>query len=352
MKLVCVKNLQCNEVLARSIYSDSGKVLLSAGVKITREYVFELISNGVYWAYIEDSNFDDVTDDKYLNELKMTTIECMPNIFDDILNHNKTGFEKVYGKVKSLLNYIIEQGNVNINLYEVKTYDDYTYIHCVDTCIMSVYLGILLKLKNDSLTDLGMSAILHDIGKAKIPKEIINKKGTLTVEEFEIIKKHPLLGKEILEDTDFLNCAIIEGVAQHHERYDGKGYPFGYKNDEIALFARIIALCDVFTAVSANRSYRERYKPTEAYEYILGGSGTFFDDKIVETFRNNFAVYPLGSCVRLSNGIEGYVVRQSPHFADRPVIRVVYEGKSKNIIQPYEINLLNSTNLVIESLIL
>lgn len=352
MKLACVKNLQCTDVLARSIYNDNGRVLLNAGVKITREYIFQLISNGVYWVYIEDSNFDDVTDDKYLNELKMSTIESMPNIFNDIINCNKSGFEETHEKVKSLLNYILGQGNVNINLYEVKTYDNYTYIHCVDTCIMSVFLGILLKLKNSELIDLGMAAILHDIGKTKIPNDILNKKGTYTKEEFEIVKKHPLLGKEILENANLHNPAIIAGVVQHHERYDGKGYPFGYKNDEISIFARIISLCDVFTAISANRSYRKRYKPTEAYEYILGGSGIFFDDKIVEIFRNNFAVYPLGSCVRLSNGIEGYVVKQNPHFADRPVIRVVYESISKKNIHPYEINLLNSTNLVIESLIL
>lgn len=148
-----------------------------------------------------------------------------------------------------------------------------------------------------------------------------------------------------------LSEEVIDGVFNHHERYDGSGYPRGLKGNEISQFGRIISICDVFTAVSANRSYRLRFKPNEAYELILSGSGSMFDPDFVDEFRNTFFIYPLGSCVRLSNGVEGYVVKQNKSFPDRPVIRVIYEKDKANSISPYEIDLLQHNDIIIEEVI-
>lgn len=122
--------------------------------------------------------------------------------------------------------------------------------------------------------------------------------------------------------------------------------------DKISYWSKIVSVCDVYTAVSANRSYRPRFSPNEAYELVLSGANIMFDDKIVNAFRRTFAVYPLGCCVRLSNGTEGYVVKQNENFADKPIIRVLYDPVTKNPIQPYEIDLVEKINVVIESVVI
>lgn len=351
MKLLNIKNIEGNEILGKDILSNDGKVLLSRGTELKKDLKFNLITNGVYWIYVEDDNLSDITDDKYLGELKKTALENMPNIFNELISsHIPDSSSLKY--VENLIDYIKNQGDLNTNLYEVKTYDNYTYVHCVDTAIMATFFGVSLHLSDDELKQLGTAAILHDIGKTMIPNSIINKDGLLTKNEFEIIKKHSLFGKVILQNNKFISESIIDAVTQHHEKYDGSGYPYGLKGDQICYFAKIISICDVFTAISANRSYRKRFAPIEAYEYVLSGSGSSFDKNLVETFKNTFAVYPLGSCLKLTNGIEGYVVKQNKYFPDRPIVRITYDSKTKKSISPYEIDLLNNTSIGINDLVI
>lgn len=351
MRLELLKNIKENETLAKSIVDNNGKVLLKSGTKLTHNFILHLLNYGVFFVYVEDENFEDIYEDKYLSELKQTTLELLPNIFNDLLNDNGKNALDSLKTVEELINYVIKDGNVNTNLYEVKTYDNYTYIHCVDTCIMSIFLGTSLKFNYNDIKDLGLGALLHDIGKIKISNSIINKTSSLTEDEFDIIKHHPLLGKEILINTGIVKNSILDGVSQHHEKVDGTGYPYGLKENEISKQSKVISVCDVFTALSANRSYRNRYDPNEAYEHILSHCNTHFNKSVVEKFKETFAIYPLGSRVKLSNGIEGYVVKQNRFFPDRPIVRIVYGKNINDKIPFYEINLLEHNNLVIKSLV-
>lgn len=351
MKMVFVKNLKGNEILSKDIYSGDGKILLKSGTRLNLQLIWKIKHYGIFFVYIEDGSLSDVTDDKKLSNLKQKTLTSLPELFKYVSDGNEKSIKSSIFLTKNLVNYIIDKKSININLFEIKNYDKYTYIHSIDTCIMSVFLGTLLSYKKDKLQDLGICAMFHDIGKTMIPVEILNKPGKLTESEYEIMKKHTLLGKDILEKSNVFSKDVIKGVEQHHERIDGSGYPYGLKGNEICEFAKIVAICDVFTAVSANRSYRKRFNPTEAYEYILGGSGTLFDEKIVANFRNNFYIYPLGCCVKLSNNIEGYVVKQNRQFPDRPTIRITYNVNTRKKIIPYEINLINHTNITIVSIV-
>jgi HD-GYP domain-containing protein (c-di-GMP phosphodiesterase class II) len=132
---------------------------------------------------------------------------------------------------------------------------------------------------------------------------------------------------------------------------DGRGYLKGLKENEINEYAKVITVCDVFTAISANRCYRPRFAPNEAYEYILIGSNTIFSRAVVDKFKETFAIYPLGCCVRLSNGIIGFVIKQNMGFPDRPVLRIVNNAKSKTSINPYELDLLSEINVVIREVV-
>ncbi|ADL54014.1 HD-GYP domain-containing protein [Clostridium cellulovorans] len=351
MRLVFLTNIQDNEVLAKDVLDNNGIPLLTAGTEMSHSYITSLKRKGILFVYVKDDDLSDIKEDIKLKEAKQHAIETLPEAFNCIASKDYMATSKLIESIDVLVNYIEEQDNINTSLYEVMLYDDYTYIHSIDTAMMAIFLGKKLGLEGKELRELGISALLHDIGKTQIPHEIISKKSKLSDEEFELIKEHPTLGKKILEEAQCFSHKILAGVAHHHERYDGSGYPYGLRGKYISEFGRIISICDVFTAVTANRSYRSRYEPNEAYELMLSGSGTLFDPKIIEVFKRYVFIYPLGSCVRLSNSQEGYIVKQNPDFPDKPIVRILFDGKEDTESKPYEIDLSKSTNIIITSIV-
>ncbi|MFL0268425.1 HD-GYP domain-containing protein [Candidatus Clostridium radicumherbarum] len=352
MRLEFIDKVNEDEVLGKNILTNDGKILLREGIKLNRRYILKLKELGVYFIYIQDERLDDVLiEDEKLTELKQHTMKNMSKIIKNIHSCNKQHVKESLNMVEELVDYIISMGDVNKSLYDIQTYDNYTFIHSLDTCIMASFLGISAGLNENELKDLAVGAILHDIGKLQISDRIIRKQGPLTEEEFVEIKKHPLYGGEILRKNVRINDNVIKAVIQHHERIDGSGYPFNLKNNEISKYGKIVCICDVYDAVSNDRVYRKKFSPNEAYELILAGSGTAFDISYVQTFKETFAIYPLGCCVRLSNTIEGYVIRQNKNFPDRPVIRVLYDSITRSPIQFYEVNLIDHPSVVIESIV-
>lgn len=352
MRLEFINRVTEYDVLGKHVLTDDGRILLRSGVKLTNAYIEKLKHLGVLYIYVEDERLDDIQrEDEKLSELKQITMRSMSKIVKNVSSGNCKDTEKSLRVVENLIDYIIELGDVNTSLFDIKTYDNYTYIHCLDTGIMSTFLGLAANYKESSLKELGIAAILHDIGKTKISSRIINKKGSLTKEEFEEMKKHPMYGMEILKKNINVTELILKAVVQHHERVDGKGYPYGLTGKEISKSGKIVCICDVYDAVSNDRSYRERFSPSDAYELILAGSGTIFEEELVKLFKQTFAVYPLGCCLKLSNGIEGYVIKQNKGFPDRPVIRVLYDSFSREPIPFYEVDLLFNCDIVVESVI-
>lgn len=352
MRLDFIGNVKENEVLGKTVFDNDGRILLRAGIKLTSQYISKLTQLGAYYIYIEDDRLGDIeADDPKFNMLKQDTMRCLNEVIKNVGVINKSNTKDCLVRVNELIEYILELGDINKSLLDIKTHNNYTLLHSVDTGIMATFMGVALGLKKQELNDLAVGGVLHDIGKVKISPSIIDKKGPLSFEEFEEMKRHPIYGKEILMKNFNISRASIKAIEQHHEKIDGKGYPYGLKDKQISNYAKIVCVCDVYDAVSNNRSYRKKLLPNEAYELILAGSGTNFDKKIVNLFRRVFSVYPLGCCVKLSNDIEGYVIKQNENFPDRPVIRVLYDHESKLPIRFYEINLLEHRNLIIKSLV-
>lgn len=351
MKITMINFLKAFDILARDIYSTDGNLLIKSGHQITDTDITALKKYNIRFVYIEDPDLDDIKPDTYLEDMKQSTLRHLPTAFAGIMCHDYKAIKASTLMIEGFVDYIYDTANIGVNLFELKAFDDYTYIHSIDTAIMSTFLGISFGMKKDTLKLLCEGAIFHDIGKIRIPDSIINKKGRLTAEEFEIIKKHPIYGREILEDADIISETILNTVSQHHEKADGSGYPYGLTDSEMSIFGKIVSLSDVFTAISAKRSYRDRFSPSEAYEYILSKNNVQFNPELVKKFRTTFAIYPKGCRVKLSNGIEGYVVGQNSNFPDRPVLRILYNHWTKKPIQPYEINLVDHTNVVIKSVI-
>lgn len=171
--------------------------------------------------------------------------------------------------------------------------------------------------------------------------------------EFSEIKKHTIYGGQMLRKNIAMPDSVISIVEQHHERVDGKGYPYGLVNSQISKFAKVVCVCDVYDAVSNDRCYRKKFNPNDAYELILAGSGYSFDPVMVVNFKNTFAIYPLGCCVKLSNGIEGYIIKQNSGFPDRPVLRILENADtdSKSLSGFYEIDLLKTPNITIMNVV-
>ncbi|MBX4264023.1 HD-GYP domain-containing protein [Clostridium estertheticum] len=351
MRLEFVNRVKVNEILGKNIVTNDGSVLLRSGVKLNKRYIVKLKKLGVFYIYVEDSRLDDVSiEDERLSSLKELTMKNMSTIMKNVTEGDTKGTKNSLSVVEDLVNYIIEMGDVNKSLYDIQTFDNYTYLHSIDTGIMAIFLGITMNLSQGELKELSIGAILHDIGKTKIDKNIITKPGKLTKEEFEEIKNHPIYGKEILEKNFSMTNRILKAVEHHHERVDGNGYPYGLTKNQISKFAKIIGICDVYDSVSNDRCYRKKFNPSDAYELILAGAGNAFDEEVVKDFKKTFSVFPLGVCLKLSNGVEGYVIKQNKNFPDRPILRVLYESETRLPIKFYEIDLLEHHNVIVESI--
>ncbi|MDD3223725.1 MAG: HD-GYP domain-containing protein [Clostridium sp.] len=348
MRLEFIDNVREEEILGRNIYTNEGGILLRSGIKLTDTYIKNLKKIGVQYLYIEDSRLNDIDyiDEEFVR-LKRNTLKNISKIFKSVCTQNKADTSKSIDIMNELIEYVIEKKDIGSTVLDIKTYDNGTYLHCINTGIFSVFLASNLNFNRNNLMEIGIGSILHDVGKLKIPHSIICKKGALTEDEYNEVKKHPIYGEELLRENYLISDNAIKSVIEHHEKFNGSGYPYGLKGNSISKFGKVVSICDVFDAISTDRSYREKFSPSDAYELILSESGAAFDEKIVNVFKNTFSVYPLGCCVKLSNGIEAYVIRQNKGFPDKPIVRVLYDSKTKEPIDFYEIDLIKRLDIAI-----
>ncbi len=258
------------------------------------------------------------------------------NIFDE--NHEvKELSQEAVQKVSDIADDIIADisndatylGNQMIAL---QNYDDYTYKHCLRVAMLATSVAANLGLSRADAKDVVTAALLHDIGKSSIDHDIIIKPSKLTEAEFAEIKRHPFIGYNILKNSGEKTFSpnVLSGVLFHHEKYDGSGYPTGIKDKDIPLIGRIIAVCDVFDALTSNRPYRKPWSVAEAEEYILGASGSHFDFDIASAFLRAFNPYPVGTMVSLSDGRHGIVIETNQNVL-RPTIRIQGENSGEEI---------------------
>jgi len=213
---------------------------------------------------------------------------------------------------------------------DIKSYDEYTYHHSISVAILSIAIGQSMGLSEYEVQQLGRSAILHDIGKMMIPNEVINKPGRLTEEEFIEIKNHPAYGADLLAKWGIGDMAIRLGVLSHHEKMDGTGYPNKLKGKKIPLWARIISVADVYDAVTSYRSYRVPMTPAEAVDLISSQVGTAFDYEVVSVLLDKIELYPINTCLELSNGRFGLVIDNE--YPMRPVLKMTDTGEKLDLL--------------------
>jgi putative nucleotidyltransferase with HDIG domain len=219
-----------------------------------------------------------------------------------------------------------------LTLAFLKRYDEYTYTHCINVNLYSLLLGKALGLQREELEMLGVAALFHDVGKGRIPNRVLNKPGKLTDDEYEVMKSHSLKGLEVLKRVEGLDRSVLRGVVEHHERYDGRGYPRGAKGADIHPFARIIAISDVYDALTSVRVYKKAMTPAKTLSQMYKWTGTDFDPAYLNRFIRVMGIYPPGTMVQLDDLRFAIVLETNEVKPRHPKVKVLFNSKMQPIV--------------------
>lgn len=309
--------------LIRDIWSDHGTFLLSAGTLLKEEHLSHIASHNVF---LSD---DDVMDDhlwkkKNKNQVEQS-IQSATTEIKQIFDETKYSKTLPLIEIKKNIIPLIQDTVSSSNFYELFTVlqskDDYTYRHNISVGILSTLIGRWLNLPASELSLLTLGATLHDIGKAKIPEEILHKPNRLTAKEYEMMKKHTIYGYELIKNTVGMShrCALI--ALQHHEREDGRGYPFGLRGNKIDFLSKIVAVADVFHAMTSDRVYRRARPFYQVINQMHYDSFEAFDPLIVNVFMQKLMYTLIGRNVLLTDGRIGEVIMINPIDPFNPLVR-------------------------------
>lgn len=242
-------------------------------------------------------------------------------------NADSKQFSDTSNKITTdLMKAINDNDALAVDISTLKTSDEYTFKHSVDVATLSMIVARNQGLPEKDIYNIGITGLLHDMGKSKIPLEILNKPGKLTDEEFSIMRQHSILGYEILKEKEEFNAAISLGVLQHHEKMNGRGYPLGYSSDKICPYAKILSVTDVYDALVTERPYKKSFSQRTAVEMIMSMTDELDIDNM-KTFLESVILYPVDSTVQLSNGEKARVVKNNKGSVLRPTVVGLTTGK-------------------------
>jgi HD-GYP domain-containing protein (c-di-GMP phosphodiesterase class II) len=240
--------------------------------------------------------------------------------------------------VADVVDSVHRNSDALVSLTRLKLADEYTYLHSVTVCALMVSLGKQLGFDRQECHEAGMAGLMHDLGKAAMPLEIINKPGSLTDSEFEIIRLHPARGHEMLLRAGVTNEGVLSVCRHHHERMDGKGYPDKLPSGRISQLVRMSSVCDVYDAITSNRPYKAGWDPAESISRMASWKG-HFDEDVLRAFIKSLGIYPTGSLVRLQSGRLAVVIGQNPDKLTAPKVKVFFSTNTYTQLKPEVVDL-------------
>jgi HD-GYP domain-containing protein (c-di-GMP phosphodiesterase class II) len=322
-----------------------GRELIARGATADEYEIEALIKLGIMTVYIqeivEDPEGEPQLSDKAKRNVERYRTEDRSKVTlsDSVRRQVSEGIQTIYSDTGSaafadttnsiagsLLAAIEENDAIAIDISSLKTSDEYTFKHSVDVATIGMVIGKTLGLSNQQIYEIGIAGLLHDVGKTKVPLEILNKPARLDKDEFEIMKQHSVYGYRILKERNDYNDVIALGVLQHHEKMDGSGYPVGADSDTISPYAKILTVADIYDALVTERPYKSAFSQRDAVEMIMSMTSEL-DMSAMRAFLESTILYPVDSYVELSNGETARVVKNNAHFIMRPTVVGVRSGR-------------------------
>jgi|BioPla2DNA2_1021312.scaffolds.fasta_scaffold01019_17 HD-GYP domain-containing protein (c-di-GMP phosphodiesterase class II) len=325
MKKVFVSVFDCKPGMkvAEDIFNEYGAIIVAEGTVLDDYMIDRIIQLGFTRIRVYDTTGDiiEASDSELFRAQYNENLNSVKSILHDISKGKEIDRIRVDHATSSMLTRINENRDIVNTISEMRAAGEYLYAHSINVAMLSMLIGKWLKYDYHKLKSLVTAGFLHDIGKIRVPPEILNKPGPLDEDEFEEVKKHCMAGYKLAETFPGMNEDILKGILQHHERQDGSGYPFGLTGDRIHETARIIAVADIYDAMTSNRLYKERVCPFDVFETIEKDYFGKLDHRTANTFLKNIASYYIGELVRLSNGNIGEIVHINPYNIARPIVK-------------------------------
>lgn len=339
--------LKAGMILADDVYWN-GNLLLSKGIVVKNDYIIKLITRGVSKVTIlaDKTYYDDI----FLNPVEKfyaETYEALAKILEKLKEEDKISISDIFPIVENILEAIYSSQNAILSLTGLRGEKNYYYSHSLDVCIYSLIAARVMNLRFEDAVTLGIGAILHDIGKGRIPSEILFKKEKLSSDEFEEVKKHSEYGYDILIKCPQVNYSVLQIVLQHHERVNGTGYPKQIYGKDMNFLSKIVAIADIYDAMTSDRVYKKKILPHEAAEYLHSISDTLIDGEIAKVFINNIAIYPNGCQVLLNTNEIAIVIESNSNAPLRPVLKIITDRLRNPISVPRRLELEKSPKVSI-----
>ncbi|MGN7471628.1 HD-GYP domain-containing protein [Brevibacillus sp. SAFN-007a] len=348
MRKLHITSVKPGDVIAKSIFQENGNILLGMGVQLTERYIERLKQLGIDTLYIQDKRTDDIIpEDVIRDETRKQAVDAVYKTMTTLMDqpHVKrrtsppdfgSAFQKVF---REILQDLSSRKDVLVHLSSLHVMDGYFFHHAVNVAVLAGVVGLAKGYNQQQMMELGIGALLFDIGMTQVPKELWSLRKELTAEERQRLQYHTEEGFRILRSQPAISVVSAHCALQHHERYNGTGYPRQLSGKDIHEYARIVAIADVFDALISPRPFRQRYSPSEATEYLFASGNTYFDLELLKLFLQHVAIFPIASTVQLSSGHTGVVSRVNPLAVNRPTIRILTNEDGSEVATPFEINL-------------
>ncbi len=344
MRLISTPLLQEGDIIGRDVVSPEGSILLKHDTRFKEAFKNKLLERGILEVYIEDEVSEGIEPVGIISqESKQIIMSDIKAQYESLKNHFDLDIETLT-KVTSLLMEELMQKDLVFELDDIKTNDNYTYEHCIAVAMMSHMVCDKLMIPIEQKKQIVLGALIHDIGKVIIPKDILNKPGKLTDEEYMMMKTHSEIGYSMIKDNPAIHAITKLVVLCHHEREDGSGYPLG-KGAELHIGAKIVGACDLFHALISNRCYRPGLPVNEV---VAIAQNEPINPKIRAIIEHSLAYYPVGCMVLLNDGSVGIVEQNFAADVKRPLVRVIRTNCDGNKQDIYKIDLRKETNYYIK----
>ncbi|MBF0566707.1 MAG: HD-GYP domain-containing protein [Nitrospirae bacterium] len=281
---------------------------------------------------------------KRAKEVKDEAKKLVVNILEEVRLGKHIETEKVGSVVTEMADSVFRNQDALISLSRIKLMDEYLFFHSVSVCVLMISFCRIMGVDRATINNVGVGALLHDIGKTKTPPEILNKPGKLSDNEFQIMKLHSSHSYKILLANGGIPEVGLQVAHEHHERYDGSGYPRGLRGEAISKYGQMAAIVDVYDAITSDRCYHKGLQPSDAVRKLFEWSKFHFNNELVQYFIKCVGIYPVGTLVRLDDDNLAVVTEVGRKNLTTPKVKVVYSTRQRRLIKPFEIDLAEHPN--------